>query len=80
MKKYSGFGRWGPAAGVLAVGMLAFSLSLEGAAPSPQPPVMKEKAAGAAPVVIEGNALREVAPVKADGPTLIEMTPRMVNG
>lgn len=70
MKKYSGFGRWGPAMGVLAVGMLAFSLSLEGAAPSPQPQAMKERATGATPAAVESssNPLRETVPTKVTAP------------
>ena len=70
MRKYSGFGRWGPAAGVLAVGMLAFSLSLEGAAPSPQPSVMKERSAGPiSPMAAENSdGTREVVPGKSVTP------------
>ncbi len=68
MKKYSGFGRWGPTAGVLAVGMLAFSLSLEGAAPSPQPSILKQKSAPAQDVGEASDSSREVSPVKAGAP------------
>lgn len=72
MKKNSGIRRWGPAAGVLAVGLMAFSLTLEGAAPSPQPQpqVMKQRSVDPeAPVLIEGSDVLPAAdPAKVTGP------------
>ncbi len=70
MKKYSSIARWGPVTGVLAVGMLAFSLSLEGAAPSPQPQTMKERAVNNTNTSPESssNAAREIVPTKQTAP------------
>lgn len=66
MMKTSRFGRWGPAAGVVALGLMAFSLSLEGAAPSPQPaPTMKDRSVPTtSPSLIEGSDTRQTDAAK----------------